>query len=426
MSTPRRSAHRSLRTRFLVALLLIVGSGGAAVGPGAAVASAQPDTPPPFGGTVDEFFAVHDPLLPGEPGELIRVQTLGTGGGSTSLRIMYHSRDSRGRDRAVTGTLTFPDGPAPPGGWPVVSTANGTVGMASRCALSRSRTSATTWGLAAVGVATDYIGLGPVGELHPYLSRLSEGHSVIDAVRAARNVTETGAGARWLAIGGSQGGHGAISAHELSATYAPELELVGTVACAPAAMLDRTYGPLDEVVAQVVGGMMLYGAATEHPEIDPNDYVGPEVAAASSVIQTGCLGDIIPVFASIPTSVFYVRSPVSTEPARSILLANDVGHVASDAPMLLVQGTADQTVPPARTRDLFARLCTTRQVTDYRELEGADHNNIGVQSAPEVAAWIADRFGGVAGADSCGDTLAPPAVAPVPVPAPVVLPRFAG
>src|SRR5690606_2373123 len=157
-------------------------------------------------------------------------------------RIMYHSRDAQGRDRAVTGTLSYPDAPAPPGGWPVLSTANGTVGLAAHCALSRNRTSAPTRGLPVVAVASDYIGLGPVGERHPYLSRLSEGHSVIDAVRAARDLPEAGAGTRWWAIGGSQGGHGALSASELGEAYAPELDLLGTVAYAPAAMFDRNYG----------------------------------------------------------------------------------------------------------------------------------------------------------------------------------------
>ena len=108
----------------------------------------------------------------------------------------------------------------------VVSLANGTVGLAARCALSRRGQPAPRFGVAGVGVVTDYIGLGPVGELHPYLSRLSEGHSVIDAVRAARDLPEAGAGSHWLAIGHSQGGHGALSAHELSVEYAPELELL--------------------------------------------------------------------------------------------------------------------------------------------------------------------------------------------------------
>src|SRR5690606_10207192 len=156
------------------------------------------------------------PLPPGEPGDIIRLQLVDQSNGQTTLRMMYHSRDTAGRDRAVTGIVTYPDAPPPPGGWPVIRLANGTVGLAPHCALSRAGRPAPTFGSDGVGVVTDYIGLGPVGELHPYLSRVSEAHSVIDAVRAARNIAETGAGDRWLAIGGSQGGHAAIATNELA------------------------------------------------------------------------------------------------------------------------------------------------------------------------------------------------------------------
>ena len=77
----------------------------------------------------------------------------------------------------------------------------------------------------AVAVATDYIGLGPVGERHPYLSRVSEANSVIDAVRAARNLRTAHAGRRWIAIGGSQGGHAVLSANELGERRAPARRL---------------------------------------------------------------------------------------------------------------------------------------------------------------------------------------------------------
>ena len=95
--------------------------------------------------------------------------------------------------------------------------------MAEQCALSRSATEAPGWGVEGVWAMTDYVGQGPVGELHPYLSKPSEGNAVIDAVRAARQLPDAGASERWVSIGHSQGGHGALSAHELAAERAPEL-----------------------------------------------------------------------------------------------------------------------------------------------------------------------------------------------------------
>jgi hypothetical protein len=368
---------------------------------GTATPTATPTEPEQFSGSVDEFYVVPDPLPPGEPGALIRVQPVSATGSSTTLRIMYHSRDARDRDRAVTGILTYPNAEPPRGGWPVVSLANGTVGLASPCALSRRGNAAPTFGVEGVGVVTDYIGLGPVGEVHPYLSRPSEGHSVIDAVRAARNLREAGAGSRWLAIGHSQGGHGALSAHELGEEYAPELELLGTISLAPAALFDRTYGPLDEIVVRIVGVMAFYGAAAEHPEIVPAEYVGPQAAAAAAVLEDQCLNEIINAFVAVPGDMFYLRNPLEHEPARSILLANDVGGVAVDAPLFLISGTADQRVAVDRVRDLLAKLCTAGQVTEYLELEGATHDDEYARAAGQIRAWLADRLGGEPPIDSC-------------------------
>jgi hypothetical protein len=365
----------------------------------------DPAGPPPewFTGSVDDFYVVPDPLPLGRPGELIRLQAKPGGpAGTTTLRIMYHSRDAQHRDRAVTGTITYPNAAPPPGGWPVVSHANGTVGLISACALSRGGGAAPRFGVEGVGVNSDYIGLGPIGETHPYLSRPSEGHSVIDAVRAARDLPEANAGPTWLTIGGSQGGHGALSAHELGETYAPELELRGAVAMAPAAMFGNTYGVIDVVVTRIVGIMALYGAATEHPEIDPDDYVSETTAAAAAVLQTSCLGDIIATM--IPhaaSATFWSNDPAVTEPAQSMMEANDVGHVAVDTPVLLASGTADTTVVIQRSRDLFARLCGVGQVTEFLELEGADHNNVYTEGRTHIDAWLQARLAGDPAPNSC-------------------------
>jgi fermentation-respiration switch protein FrsA (DUF1100 family) len=381
------------------------------------VASAVPDDL--FGGTVAEFYEVPSPLPPGEPGEIIRVQLVSQSGGATTLRIMYHSRDAADRDRAVTGIVTYPDAPPPIGGWPVLAQANGTVGLASPCALSRNGNPAPTFGIQGVGVVTDYVGLGPVGEIHPYLSRPSEAHSVADAVRAARNITETGAGTRWLTVGGSQGGHASIATNELAASYAPELELLGAVALAPGAVFERSYGGIDEIVGRVVGVMMLYGAATEHPEIVPTDYMGPQTAAAAAtVFPTQCLGAIIATFAPIPADTYWSNDPRTTEPARSVLATNDVGFVAAPTPLLVVSGTADTTVVIERARDLFARLCETGQTTEYTEYEGATHDDIGAHAATQVLGWIADRFAGVPAANSCPTSEPPPTEPPASEPPP--------
>jgi len=130
------------------------------------------------------------------------------------LRVMYHSTDATGDDRAVTGTMYYPTAEPPEGGWPVVAWAHGTSGLAASCAPSRAPAPPPAFGVEGVRVATDYLGLGPVGELHPYLSAAAEGNAVIDGVAAARAMPEAGAGDQWVVAGVSQGGHAVLVTNE--------------------------------------------------------------------------------------------------------------------------------------------------------------------------------------------------------------------
>ncbi len=365
----------------------------------AATEAVEPEV---FTGELDDFYVVPDPLPAGEPGDLIRVMAMEPGAGVENLRIMYRSTDTTGADRAVTGVLTYPTDPAPDDGWPVTSTAHGTTGIASPCALSRSIDDAPDWGIGGVRVMTDYIGQGPVGELHAYLSRVDEGNSVIDAVRAARQVPEAHASERWVSVGHSQGGHGALSAHELAGERAPELDLVATVALAPAAMLDRVYGGIDPIVTTILTMMALYGGARVEPQLDPERWFTPEALAASDVFETGCLDEITDALIPVAIDGAFTADPRRTEPARSLVLANEVGDVAVDGvPVYLASGTIDDRVVIERVRDLFDRLCAAGQVTELTVVEGADHGAIVGAVAGPVVAFLEAALAGDPPTDSC-------------------------
>jgi pimeloyl-ACP methyl ester carboxylesterase len=368
------------------------------------VGAPAPFTEAAFTGSDEEFYLPPDPLPNGKPGELIRVQELGESDGTATVKVMYHSRDAADRDRAVTGLVTYPTTEAPADGWPVAATAPGTTGLAPRCGLSRANGEAPDWGVEGVAVMTDYIGLGTTGgPLHPYFSKPSEGHSVIDGVRAARQLADAHAGDRWLSIGHSQGGHGALSASELAADYAPELELVATLSMAPAAMFENVYGGIDPIVTGILTAMSLYGGAGEHPEIKLDDYVTDELDEASDVFTTGCLPEITDTLIPLAANdKLFTDDPRTTDkPAHALLLANDVGKVKVDAPLFLVSGTADDRVMIDRVRDLYARLCETGQVTELLIVDGATHDNVIPQASKQTSAWLNARLAGDPPTDSC-------------------------
>ncbi len=369
---------------------------------GGPTSTTSPTAVETFQGSVEDFYVPPDPLPAGEPGDLIRTQAISGADGRTTVRIMYHSNDARDQDRAVTGVATYPDEQPPAEGWPVVSTAHGTTGVASQCAPSRTATEAPDWGVGGVAVMTDYVGLGPPGELHPYLSKPSEGNAVIDAVRAVGQIPGSGAGTRWVAVGHSQGGHGALSAMELAAGRAPELELQATVALAPGALLDRVYGGIDPIVTAILTMMGIYSGAEEHPEIDVADYLSPEALDAVEVFETDCLDGITDALIPVAIDGAFTADPRQTEPARSILLANDVGGVAvPDVPLYMASGTADDRVVIDRVRDLFAKLCASGQVTELQIVEGATHGSIIPAVTDRVTDFLEEARRGDPPVDSC-------------------------
>src|SRR3954453_7971858 len=159
--------------------------------------------------------------------------------------LLYSSTSTGGKAVPVSGTVSVPKGKAPKGGWPVVSWAHGTTGIADVCAPSIIGMPATydqplmnTWLKAGYAVVrTDYEGLGTPGE-HPYLIGVSEGRSVLDMVRAARKL-DGSIGKRVVIAGHSQGGQSALFAGSLAKKWTPELTLRGTLAFAPVSHLSE-------------------------------------------------------------------------------------------------------------------------------------------------------------------------------------------
>ncbi|MGN6694126.1 MAG: alpha/beta hydrolase family protein, partial [Aquihabitans sp.] len=147
--------------------------------------------------------------------------------------------------------------------------------------------------------------------------------------------------------------------------------------------------------------MMLYGAASEHPEIHFDDYAGPELQAKEDVFTEGCLDQIIAAVARIPRDTLNAHHPLATEPAKSLLHLNQPGLVATDSPLFLAQGTQDERVNVQRTKDFFARVCKLGQVTELDIVDGANHGSIVPAAAPAAAEWMNDRLAGKPAPDSC-------------------------
>src|ERR1700722_1939939 len=190
------------------------------------------------------FYQALAEEIAGPPGTLIRSEPmLFAPAGALAYRVLYRSTGLNGEPIAVSGVIVIPPGPPPPGGRPIVAWAHPTSGVVPHCAPSlaifvfqQMAGSRPLVERGAIIAATDYPGLGTPGP-HPYLVGVSEGRAVLDSVRVARLFPSAGATNRFAVWGHSQGGQAVLYAGALAKSYAPELDLVGVAAAAPATEL---------------------------------------------------------------------------------------------------------------------------------------------------------------------------------------------
>ncbi len=197
-----------------------------------------------------------------KPGQLLRQEqlepTLGLANAAAQLRFLNSSTDGvDGKSpTVVSGLLFIPKGEPPAGGWPLMAWAHETAGMADICAPSwvgystRIEAFLDTWlarGMAVV--ATDYQGLGTPGP-HPYMAVRPGAYSVLDSIRAVQH-SFPAIGKKVLLAGYSQGAGAVFEAAALQPSYAPELDIRGTIATGLAYITPKSVaGMRDETTNQ--------------------------------------------------------------------------------------------------------------------------------------------------------------------------------
>ena len=152
----------------------------------------------------------------------------------------------------------IPTAPATSEPRPIVAWTHGTVGEGDACAPSRQKdpTSQLTqflpsmiqlgWAL----VATDYTGSRHTRSPGVPTQRSRSSRHGEQRASIATNSTRK-CGSRYTVLGHSQGGHTALWTGHLSEKFAPELELLGVAAAAPAAELTQILGKQWDTVSEL-------------------------------------------------------------------------------------------------------------------------------------------------------------------------------
>jgi acetyl esterase/lipase len=360
------------------------------------------------------FYRASPNELDGPPGTLIRQERMsGAPLDATAYRVLYRSTGLNGEPIAVSGVVIMPAGPAPPRGRPIIAWAHPTSGVVPRCAPSLAIFFfQQVQGLREmirrgyIVTATDYPGLGTAGP-HPYLVGISEGRSVLDSVRAARNLVQGEAQKRFAVWGHSQGGQAVLYAAIIAKGYAPELELAGVAAAAPATDL----GALMRADIATAGGKNLLAMTLWSWDRVFNapmrDVIFPDVVSTVDKLANVCLEgifDIEPrkaVGKLLQKRFLRVDDLTSIEPWRALLAQNTVGPTPLGMPVFIAQGMTDDTVVPSVTLAYEKRLCANGSLVSLMRLPDVGHGTVAMKSARNAVAWISDRFAGQPAPSAC-------------------------
>jgi pimeloyl-ACP methyl ester carboxylesterase len=369
------------------------------------------------------FYAPPSPLSPGVHGEVIWARPFATAAAlpsaASNTLVLYHTTALDGTDRAVSGTVAIPRGAPPPGGWPVISWAHGTTGDAPACTPSLDTADAPEHDylgpiepvldqLVAAGYAvvqTDYEGQGTPG-VHPYLIGTAEARDTIDMVRAARHI-EPRLSSRWVVMGHSQGGHAVLFTLATAASWAPELHLLGGVAEAPGAYISPFITSMTKAPAATpafaFAVLFMAAAAAEDPNVKLDRVLTPAALALLPQIQARCVGGLYHADSFgglVPASSF--RTDADLAPLMRVAAANDAAQLHLTLPLLIVQGTADTTVPQLSSDALDKQLCASGATVRYDVYQGRTHRQVVPAAASDAVAWVQARFAGTAAPSNCG------------------------
>jgi pimeloyl-ACP methyl ester carboxylesterase len=321
-----------------------------------------------------------------------------------TARVVYRSAEGdTGSPTEVSGTVFAPTGAAPNGGWPVVVFAHGSTGIDEPCAPSLSPTLSgqaqiiTAFVRGGYAVAyPDYQGLGAPG-VHPFLDAHTAGLNVIDSVRALR-ATFPDVSNRWAAYGASQGGGAVWAANEYAKSYAPELDLVGTSALAPAAdltgLVDKAReGTLTPSQAPLVV-WLLTALNRLHTELNLDDF-RRGVAARYWDALGACSGPLTKIRDQVQKDIgphdLSPGTPQAAEQLRGLLKRWALPQQPLSAPISIIYGSDDTFIDAAWTTEAIRRACTLRGTIVWRMEQGRGHQDL--DGADQVQ-WLADRFAG--------------------------------
>ena len=351
-----------------------------------------------------KFYATPEPLPAGKPGELIRSEPFyryRLAYEVSAVRILYHSRDSNGKDVAVSGVVLLPEGKPPASGWPVIAWAHDFTGSARECApsllrnLSEGPLLSMYAELGYAVVASDYAGLGTAFP-HAALDMQSNATDVINSIPAARAAVPE-LGTQWVAVGYSQGGLVAVGVAE-QVSEVGDSKFLGAISISgvgePQELFERLSGGPD--TSMLV--FLARGIKTVFPEFRVEEMLTVSAMPLYQFLGHSCEVRMGPQ----PAPAELVRPGwENSRYVQEFFTRNRPGLKPARGPLFLISGEADLGVPSAVTSKAVAQLCRQKDRVLFATYPGLNASTALGNSVSEQISWIRARFAGLPAPGNC-------------------------
>lgn len=344
------------------------------------------------------------------PGSLLRLQinvntSQYTLPPNTALsRIIFQTQSLNGSMIPASAYILWPYNPRiEPDGYPVIGWAHGTSGGFGDCAPSHVRNLwyqfAAPYTLALQGyvvVAPDYAGLGVThdayGNLirHQYTANPAHANDLFYSVQAAQSAFAS-LSKRFVLMGHSQGGGVAWGAAQRQVEQ-PVDGYLGAVAGSP---LTDTHALWETAEGLRGEGSLLIanGLQDVFPGFDPGTILTPAGLKLYDLVTEiqGCQSVYLEGFTD---PALYHPGWYDNEHARSFFNLTSNGNKPIGGPMLVLQGGADEIVPPQITEHAVNATCSSypNSQLQYYTYANATHVPVMFASQRTWLDWIADRF----------------------------------
>jgi acetyl esterase/lipase len=348
-----------------------------------------------------------------QPGALLRSEPLKDvilPAGIRGWRILYATTVDDSTPATAVATVFAPTDP-PAGPRPVIAWEHATTGLLQKCMPSllstptkgilwRNRIVMAGW----VVVATDY-SFAEKGGPHPYLIGEGEARAALDSVRAARQMSELTLDKHIVVWGYSQGGHAALWTGIVGPRYAPDLEIRGVAAIAPAANIKNILA-MNVAMDKWSGPYIALSYSRFYPDIAFEQAVRPEALDAARQIVNLC-GFIPPEAERIEALAATFDGPAlatSSNKALQARLEQNTADGLIQAPVVVAQGLSDIVVPSRAIDAYVEERCAAGQRLEYWTFAGRDHLTIVQPGTPLeelLIKWTSARFANEPQASGC-------------------------